>query len=106
MRFGTPTPRNLALWAGTSALALCSHYFAVFPVAAEGLWLIAAIPNRRRAIIAVVGTATVGLALLPLALAQEGSGRRNHFADLPLLSRARETGSELRGQRRAGLARW
>ena len=67
-----PTPRNLGLWAGTSALALCSHYFAVFPVAAEGLWLIAAIPNRRRAIIAVVGTATVGLALLPLALAQEG----------------------------------
>ena len=86
-----PTPRNLGLWAGASTLALCSHYFAVFPIAAEGLWLIAAIPNRRPAIIAVVGTAAVGLALLPLALAQEGSGRRNHFADLPLLTRARET---------------
>jgi mannosyltransferase len=86
-----PAPRNLALWVGASTLALCSHYFAVFPIAAEGLWLIAAIPNRRRAIIAVASTAAVGLALLPLALAQQGSGRRNAFADLPLLARARAT---------------
>jgi mannosyltransferase len=84
------TPRNLALWVGASTLAVCSHYFAVFPIAAEGLWLIAAIPNRRRAIMAVGGTAAVGLALLPLAVAQEGSGRRNLFADVPLLDRARE----------------
>jgi hypothetical protein len=86
-----PAPRNLALWLGASTLALCSHYFAVFPIAAEGLWLIAAIPNRRRAILTVAGTAAVGLALLPLAVAQEGSGRRNLFADLPLPARARET---------------
>jgi mannosyltransferase len=85
-----PAPRNLALWVGASTLALCSHYFAVFPIAAEGLWLIAAIPNRRRAIMAVGGTAVVGLALLPLALAQEGGGRSNRFADLPFLARARE----------------
>ena len=85
-----PAPRNLALWVGASTLALCSHYFAAFTIAAEGLWLIAAIPNRRRAILAVAATAAVGLALLPLAVAQEGSGRRNLFTDLPLGSRARD----------------
>ena len=35
-----PSRRNLGLWAAASALALCSHYFAAFPVAAEGLWLV------------------------------------------------------------------
>ncbi len=32
--------RDLALWALTSALALCSHYFAVFAVAIEAAWLL------------------------------------------------------------------
>jgi mannosyltransferase len=86
------SPRNLALWAGASALAVCSHYFAVFVVIPEGLWLMAATAGRRRAILAVAGTAAVGLALLPLAVAQEGSGRSNRFTEQSLLWRARETG--------------
>jgi mannosyltransferase len=85
-----PSPRNLALWVGASILALGSHYFAVFLIAAEGLWLIAAFPDRRRAIMAVAATAAVGLALLPLAVAQQGRGRSDQFADSPLLARARE----------------
>ena len=34
--------RDLALWALASALALCSHYFAVFAVAIEAVWLLVA----------------------------------------------------------------
>ncbi|MEK6271730.1 MAG: glycosyltransferase family 39 protein [Actinomycetota bacterium] len=86
------SPRNLALWAGSSALAVCSHYFAAFVIIPEGLWLIVATAGRRRAILAVAGTAAVGLALLPLALAQEGSGRSNTFTDQSLFGRAREAG--------------
>ena len=41
-----PSRRNLALWAGASALALCSHYFAAFAVGAEGVWL--AVHHRPR----------------------------------------------------------
>ena len=83
-----PSRRNLGLWAAASALALCSHYFAAFPIAAEGLWLIVRGWPRRAPVLALGSTAAVGLALLPLAIAQEGSGRRNHFATVPIVHRA------------------
>jgi 4-amino-4-deoxy-L-arabinose transferase-like glycosyltransferase len=82
------SPRHLALWAVASALALCSHYFAVFLIVPEGLWLLATVPRRRHAAGAVAATAVVGLALLPLAVAQEGGGRSNLFADQSLSTRA------------------
>ena len=80
--------RNLAMWGAASALALCSHYFAVFIVAAEGLWLVVRGWPRRGPVVALGATAAVGLALLPLAVAQEGSGRRNHFASVSIVHRA------------------
>jgi mannosyltransferase len=83
-----PSPRNLALWASASALALCSHYFAAFVVGAEGVWLLARGWPRRAPIVAFGATVAVGLALLPLAIAQEGAGRRNHFTTVPLVHRA------------------
>jgi mannosyltransferase len=83
-----PTPRNLGLWAAASALALCSHYFAAFVVGAEGVWLLARGWPRRAPIVAFGATVAVGLALLPLAIAQEGTGRRNHFTTVSLVHRA------------------
>jgi hypothetical protein len=82
-----PSRRNLALWAAASALALCSHYFAAFLVGAEGLWLAMRWRPRREPVVAVGAIVAVGLALVPLALAQEGTGRRNMFTGVPLLRR-------------------
>jgi mannosyltransferase len=63
--------RALWCWAFASALALTSHYFAVFLVAPEAAWLLIA-GSRRAAAIAVVGiVAIVGVALLPLAHHQQ-----------------------------------
>lgn len=63
--------RELALWAAASALALCSHYFAVFPVAIEGAWLLVALRERRRAVLAALAAVVAtGAALLPLLIAQ------------------------------------
>ncbi len=63
--------RDLALWAVASALALCSHYFAVFAVAIEAVWLLVALRARWRIVLpALAAVATVGLALLPLISAQ------------------------------------
>jgi hypothetical protein len=63
--------RDLAFWALASALALCSHYFAVFAVGIEAVWLLVALPTvRRRVALAVGGVVAVGLALLPLIAAQ------------------------------------
>jgi mannosyltransferase len=85
-----PSARSLALWALASALAICSHYFAAFLIAPEAIWLLARRTDRRRAAIAVAGVIVAGLALIPLAIAQEGSGRRNGFTDIPLISRVGE----------------
>jgi mannosyltransferase len=63
--------RDLALWALAAALALCSHYFAVFAVGIEALWLLIALRSRWRVVLpAVGGVAIVGLALIPLISAQ------------------------------------
>lgn len=86
--------RDLALWALASALALASHYFAVFAVGVEALWLLAALPDRRRAALAAVsGVAAVGLALLPLALAQANPIHIGWIENISLASRLYQTGA-------------
>jgi len=63
--------RDLGLWALASALALCSHYFAIFAVSIEAIWLLVALRARWRVVlIAIGGVVAVGLALLPLISAQ------------------------------------
>jgi mannosyltransferase len=62
-----PGTRRAAIWAGVSVLALATHYFAGFLVAAEGVWLLAARRSRRSALPAVTTVTVVGLALLQLA---------------------------------------
>lgn len=67
----TRSGRDLALWALSSALALCSHYFAVFAVGIEAVWLLVALRARWRLVLpAVAVVAATGLALIPLISAQ------------------------------------
>ncbi len=69
-----PTPRRMAAFALAGALALLTHYFAVFLLAPMALWLLRERPARRTAIPAVGALAVVGLALVPLISAQGGHG--------------------------------
>ena len=63
---------DLALWSLCSALALATHYFALFAVAAEGLWLLLARREQRGSVLlAALPPALVGLALVPLLRHQE-----------------------------------
>jgi mannosyltransferase len=63
--------RDLAFWVLASALALCSHYFAVFAVAIQAVWLLVALRSRWRLVLPAIGVVVaVGLALLPLISAQ------------------------------------
>jgi hypothetical protein len=80
-------------WAATSALALATHYFAIFLIAPEAVWLIATarVVDRRRFEIAAAAVAAAGLALLPLAIHQEGGGRANGFTAVPVLERGVST---------------
>ena len=85
--------RDLAFWALASALALCSHYFAVFAVAIEAVWLLAALRFRWRLVLpAVGGVVAVGLALLPLISAQVNPTHIGWIDHSPLSTRIFETG--------------
>lgn len=61
-------PRDFVLWGVVSGLALATHYFAVFPLAAEAIWLLRRRRRESFAGLAIIGLS--GLALAPLAIHQ------------------------------------
>jgi mannosyltransferase len=71
-----PTAKRLAAFAAAGALALLTHYFAVFLLAPMCVWLLLAGSRQRRsATLAAVGAVgLVGAALIPLIDAQGGHG--------------------------------
>jgi mannosyltransferase len=90
----TELGRDLSLWALASALALCSHYFAVFAVAIEAAWLLVALRWQWRLVVpAVAAVAAVGLALLPLISAQVNPTHIGWIDHSLLSTRLFETGA-------------
>ncbi|HEV7385647.1 MAG TPA: glycosyltransferase family 39 protein, partial [Phenylobacterium sp.] len=88
----TRAGRDLAFWALASALALCSHYFAVFAVGIEAVWLLIALRGRLRLVLpALAAVAASGLALLPLANAQTNPTHIGWIENSPLGERLWET---------------
>lgn len=85
--------RDLGLWGLASALALGSHYFAVFAVGIEALWLLIALRERRAAALAAVAIpVAAGLALLPLLVAQINPTHIDWIEESPLSSRFFQAG--------------
>jgi 4-amino-4-deoxy-L-arabinose transferase-like glycosyltransferase len=83
-----PSARTAAAWAAVSALALATHYFAAFLVAAEAVWLLLRLRPRRHALLATGAVGLVGAGLLPLAIAQAHRLHDNAgFLATPLHSR-------------------
>jgi len=83
--------RNLVLWGVFSALALATHYFAVFPLAAEAILLL-----RRRGRAALAGLwiiALMALLLAPLVIHQMSYGHAEWIGSFPLGHRLWETGA-------------
>jgi mannosyltransferase len=84
--------RDLAFWALASALALCSHYFAVFAVGIEGVWLLVALRHRWRLVLPALGAVVAtGLALLPLLSSQTNPTHIGWIEQSPLPTRLWET---------------
>jgi mannosyltransferase len=85
-----PSRRAAAVWVAASALALATHYYAILVVIPEALWLLF-VHRRRRVVRAAVGVVGLcGLALIPLAISQEQSGRGNWIARASLARRVKE----------------
>ncbi|HEX8206829.1 MAG TPA: glycosyltransferase family 39 protein [Solirubrobacteraceae bacterium] len=68
--------RWAAVWAVGSVLAVLTHYDAVFPFGVEAVWLVLGTRGTaRRAVLVAAGVPVLlGLALIPLAVAQSGGG--------------------------------
>jgi mannosyltransferase len=90
----SPRRRELTWWAVVASLALATHYFAVFVVAAEATWLLAEHARRRAVLGAVGAVAAASLALLPLAFHQESTNQTWWITAAPLSSRVRQTVTE------------
>lgn len=82
--------RDTIAWGITSALALATHYFALFPIAFEGLWLLHRHRGRAVAGIRIVGL--TGLLLAPLAIHQMSLGHAEWIGGRSLGHRLWEAG--------------
>lgn len=82
--------RNLTLWGVFSALALATHYFAIFPIAFEAAWLLWR--RGRAALPGVSIVALVGLALTPLVIHQASLGHAEWIGGRSLGHRLWEVG--------------
>lgn len=85
-----PSARRLALWGLFSALALLTHYFAVFMFLPQA-WLLARRVGWRRVWAPVGAVGVVGAALIPLAVSQLSSGKVDWIEEASLPSRVGET---------------
>jgi mannosyltransferase len=87
---GTSRRRDLTLWGVFSALALATHYFAIFPIALEAVWLLWR--RRRDAVAGLWIVLLAGLALAPLAIHQMSLGHAEWIGDRSLGHRVWEAG--------------
>jgi hypothetical protein len=74
-------------WALAAALALATHYFALFIVVPEILWLVLRRRHERTTALAIGFVAVVGAALLPLAIVQARGNRASFIRSSSLASR-------------------
>ncbi len=69
-----PSRRNLGWWAGLSAAAVMTHFFAGFAIAPEAVWLLWA-ARSRVTVLAVGVVGAVQLAMLPFAIVDASPSR-------------------------------
>jgi mannosyltransferase len=80
----------LAGWVLSSAAALATHYFASFPMAAEAAWIAALLVRSRLwrpLLLAMSAAAAAVVAIAPMAIDQEATGRAKNILGLPLAER-------------------
>jgi 4-amino-4-deoxy-L-arabinose transferase-like glycosyltransferase len=88
--------RDLLWWAVFSSLALATHYFAGFVVAAEAVVLLVG-PRRRGVVIAVLAIGAVAALLVPVAIRQTEHNHAGWIGQQPLEQRLERAGAKLIG---------
>jgi mannosyltransferase len=78
---------RLLAWGVVAALALATHYYALFLIAPQAAWLVLRTPGWRNRATALAVPVLAAVALAPLALGQRANDSANFIADSPLLTR-------------------
>jgi mannosyltransferase len=95
-RRGASADSDLVLWALLSVAALLTHYFAVFAVGTQALWLLIERADLRgRVALAAAAPALAGVALLPLLREQEENVPRAWTESFTLWDQLRGSVQEL-----------
>jgi uncharacterized membrane protein len=90
----SPDRRSLALWAGASILAVLTHYFAAFLFIPEAIVLMRRV-GMKPLLLPGGAVVLVGLALMPLAVAEHGNGHKSEWIEeSSLISRVAETAKQ------------
>jgi mannosyltransferase len=82
-----PSTRLYASWGLASALALATHYFAVFLVVPEAVILLRSAPMRRLIVAPVAFVVAAAGFLVPLALQQQSMGHATWISHAPIIGR-------------------
>jgi mannosyltransferase len=79
--------RRLLTWGAVAAAMLATHYYALFLVAPQALWLLVRAPGIRARVAALALPLLAGAALAPLALVQRSNDTAAFITDTPLRTR-------------------
>ncbi len=78
---------RLLAWGAVVALAMATHYYAIFLVGPQALWLLVRAPGLRERAIALALPLTAAAALAPLALGQRAADKAAFIGDASLGTR-------------------
>jgi mannosyltransferase len=90
-----PSAGRAAAWALVAVLALATHYYAVFLVAAMAPWLALRAPSTRVRVAVLAPLVAALVALVPLALGQRANDSAAFIRDSPLLTRVAQVPKQL-----------
>ncbi|MDX6721147.1 MAG: mannosyltransferase, partial [Solirubrobacteraceae bacterium] len=90
-----PSAGRAAAWALVAALALATHYYAVFLVAAMAPWLVLRAPSARVRVALLAPLAAALAALVPLALGQRANDSAAFIRDSALPTRLAQVPKQL-----------
>jgi 4-amino-4-deoxy-L-arabinose transferase-like glycosyltransferase len=90
-----PRPGRAAAWGIVAALAVATHYYAIFLVAPQALWLVARLPSARARAAALAPLAIALAALAPLALGQRANDSAAFIGDSALGTRILQVPKQL-----------
>ena len=90
-----PRPGRAAAWSVVAALAVATHYYAIFLVAPQAVWLVVKLPGARQRAAAIAPLAVALVVLAPLAFKQRSNDSASFIRESALGTRILQVPKQL-----------